>query len=73
MPEYLGKGLGRFLMNEAILAAKLLNADRIWLHTCEFDSPKALDFYQKNGFEIYKETVEDEYYPKKFLKQKFSV
>ena len=29
-------------------------ADRVWVHTCNLDSPHALDNYLKRGFQIYK-------------------
>lgn len=53
----IGKGLGRLMMNEIFRIIAQNKASRIWLHTCSFDSPKALGFYQYFGFEIYKTTT----------------
>ena len=59
-PDSIGKGLGRKMMQALIALAGEQKAKRLWLHTCEFDSPRALDFYLKSGFKIFKETVEDQ-------------
>jgi GNAT superfamily N-acetyltransferase len=59
-PEFIGKGLGRKMMQRVFSAAGRHQAPKLWLHTCSFDAPQALDFYLKNGFRIYKETVEDQ-------------
>ncbi len=52
MPEFRGKGLGKYLLDQAIRAAWVQKPDRVWLHTCELDSPAALPTYLKAGFEI---------------------
>ena len=49
----IGKGVGRWLMEEAIARAFARPIRRLWLHTCNFDHPKALSFYQAAGFKIY--------------------
>lgn len=54
---YIGKGLGRTLINNVLHASWNLNPDRVWLHTCEFDHPGALQFYRRNGFKVYKEEL----------------
>ena len=59
-PRFIGKGLGRLMMQNVIYQASRHNTKRLWLHTCEFDAPQALDFYLKSGFSIYKESVEDQ-------------
>jgi len=59
-PKFIGKGLGKQMMQYVIKVAEEQNAARLWLHTCKFDSPQALAFYLKSGFSIYKETVEDQ-------------
>jgi GNAT superfamily N-acetyltransferase len=59
-PKFIGKGLGRQMMQRVIKKAEEHNAARLWLHTCELDSPQALAFYLKSGFLVYKETVEDQ-------------
>lgn len=52
IPTATGGGLGRRLM-EATLDLAWRTADRVWLHTCSFDHPGALRFYQSCGFVAY--------------------
>ena len=59
-PKFIGKGLGRQMMQSVIETAEKANAPRLWLHTCEFDSLQALAFYLKSGFSVYNETIEDQ-------------
>jgi len=59
-PKFIGKGLGKQMMNEVISIASNKRSPKLWLHTCEFDSPQALAFYQKSGFRIFDEKVEDQ-------------
>ena len=54
---YIGKGLGKALINNVLHAGWNLNPDRIWLHTCEYDHPGALKFYERCGFEVYREEL----------------
>jgi hypothetical protein len=35
------------------------DAARVWLHTCELDHPGALRFYQRGGFVVCGEAIED--------------
>lgn len=56
--DAIGKGVGRFLMNEAIAKAWARPIDRFWLHTCNFDHPAAFAFYQRSGFSPYALMVE---------------
>jgi len=53
MPEFIGRGLGRYLVDWAIDAAWDREPDRIWIHTCTLDHPAALPLYQKAGFTPY--------------------
>jgi GNAT superfamily N-acetyltransferase len=50
LPEFLGRGLGRYLLGEAAAAAWSLGAARVWLHTCSLDDPAALPNYLARGF-----------------------
>jgi len=59
-PNFIGKGLGKQMMQFVIETAEKSHAKRLWLHTCAFDSPQALSFYLKSGFKIYKEIIEDQ-------------
>jgi GNAT superfamily N-acetyltransferase len=58
LPEAIGKGAGRFLMNEAIRLAWAKPIKRFWVHTCTFDHPAALSFYRRSGFTPYQVAVE---------------
>jgi GNAT superfamily N-acetyltransferase len=53
MPEFIGQGLGAYLLDWAIHHAWRARPRRLWLHTCDLDHPRALAFYQKLGFRIY--------------------
>jgi GNAT superfamily N-acetyltransferase len=58
IPEAIGTGAGRFLMNEAIRRAFRRDIARLVLHTCSLDHPAALDFYRRSGFVAYKRAIE---------------
>ncbi len=51
-PARVGKGVGRWLMDEAKRIAQGNAARRLWLHTCNFDHPGALAFYRSQGFAV---------------------
>jgi len=53
MPEFIGRGLGGFMLNWTVHRAWSSEPRRVWLHTCTLDHPQALAVYQKAGFEIY--------------------
>ena len=54
----IGSGAGRVLMNHALRLAWGKPVSRVWLHTCTFDSPRALGFYQRSGFRPFRQQVE---------------
>jgi len=56
--EHTGQGHGTWLMSEALRLAWSQPITRLWLHTCTFDHPRALAFYQRLGFTPYKQEVE---------------
>ena len=58
IPEMNGRGQGRWMMNQALARAWRDDIRRVWLHTCTQDSPRALPFYQKNGFCIFKQQLD---------------
>lgn len=60
LPNAIGKGIGKAMMNTVFNIIKKHNREIIILHTCSADSPQALSFYQKMGFEIYKTTKEEQ-------------
>jgi GNAT superfamily N-acetyltransferase len=55
MPEFIGRGLGKFLLSSAIDIAWTYEPRRLWLHTNDFDHPRALPLYQRLGFKPYKQ------------------
>ena len=58
VPEAVGQGAGRYLMQQAIGFAFARAPRRFWLHTCSNDHPRALEFYRRAGFRPYKRAVE---------------
>jgi N-acetylglutamate synthase-like GNAT family acetyltransferase len=56
--EAIGQGAGRYLMDQAIARAWAKPIRRLWVHTCTFDHPSALGFYQRSGFRPYALAVE---------------
>jgi GNAT superfamily N-acetyltransferase len=56
--DWIGKGVGRFLIQHAIRQAFRRNPLRLFLHTCTLDHPGALSFYRKAGFQPYKRAIE---------------
>lgn len=58
VPGFIGRGAGRFLMNEAIARAFARPIERFFVHTCTLDSPSALTFYMRSGFTPYRRTIE---------------
>lgn len=49
-PKFTGQGLGRELMQLTLNHAWTAETKKLWLHTCTFDHPAALKFYQACGF-----------------------
>ena len=56
--EKIGKGMGRYLMENAFALAWQHPIKRLWLHTCNFYSSDAVPFYQHFGFRPYAYMVE---------------
>ena len=56
--ELNGKGHGRWMMNQALDKAWRDGVERVWLHTCTQDSPRALPFYRQCGFRIFKQELD---------------
>lgn len=54
----IGTGAGRGLMNVAIDRAWSRPIEGFHVHTCTIDSPQALEFYLRSGFEITRQQVE---------------
>ncbi|MEW6641444.1 MAG: GNAT family N-acetyltransferase [Pseudomonadota bacterium] len=54
----IGGGAGRWLMNQALARAWSAPVSRVWVHTCTFDHPAALAFYQRSGFKAFRRQIE---------------
>jgi GNAT superfamily N-acetyltransferase len=57
MPEFIGRGLGRFLLDWAVIAGWHTSPRRLWVHTCSLDHPSAIAAYQRAGFVPYKKEL----------------
>jgi len=53
-----GGGAARWLMNRAIQRAWSRPIKRLWVHTCTFDHPNAVQFYIRSGFTPFYREVE---------------
>jgi GNAT superfamily N-acetyltransferase len=56
--DAIGQGAGRLLITQAVARAWARPIERFWLHTCHFDHPSAIFFYEKAGFRPYAFLVE---------------
>jgi prephenate dehydrogenase len=54
LPGFIGRGLGGQMLTDAIERAWATGARRVWLHTCSFDHPSAIENYKNRGFTIFK-------------------
>jgi GNAT superfamily N-acetyltransferase len=55
VPDFIGRGYGSYLLQAAIDSGwSTGNPERLWVHTCTFDHPRALGVYQRAGFVVYK-------------------
>jgi GNAT superfamily N-acetyltransferase len=50
LPGFLGRGLGKHLLSEAVQEAWRCGATRVCVHTCTLDDPAALPNYLGRGF-----------------------
>jgi GNAT superfamily N-acetyltransferase len=53
IPQFIGRRLGPFLLRTAIEQAWSRPIGRLWVHTRNYDHPKALGHYQRAGFVVY--------------------
>ena len=49
--DFIGRGLGSYLLSEALAHAWRPEVEKVKVETCTFDHPAALPLYQKAGFE----------------------
>ena len=57
LEEYYGKKLGGYLLSEAIKNSFILEAKRVWVHTCSLDHENALKNYLARGMTIFKTEI----------------
>jgi GNAT superfamily N-acetyltransferase len=57
-PEFIGRGLGGWLLDRAVEHAWVGEPSRVWVHTCTLDHPSALGVYQRAGFVPYRRASE---------------
>jgi GNAT superfamily N-acetyltransferase len=58
LPEFIGQGLGRWLLDWTIHHAWRAQPRRLWVHTCDLDHPRAIGVYRKSGFRVYDQRIE---------------
>ena len=56
--KLIGSGAGSWLMNRTLELAWSRPVGRVWVHTCTFDHPAALAFYQRSGFRAFRRQIE---------------
>lgn len=52
LPQFIGEGLGGYLLTRAVARAWEMGARRIWVSTCSHDHPHALKNYLARGFRV---------------------
>ena len=67
LPAFIGRGLGKFLLDWVVRRAWKGDTTRVWLHTCQFDHGDALSVYLKAGFRVYDEKIEMQPYAREFI------
>ena len=62
IPDFIGMGLGAFLLDAAVEIAWQAEPARLHVETCTLDHPRALAVYQRAGFQPYRQeqTVKDD-------------
>ncbi len=63
LPGFIGKGLGGPLLTAAVRRAWDMGAERVWVHTCDLDHPRALANYRARGFRVFRVVTEVEQLP----------
>lgn len=58
VPDLTGRGLGGWLMGEALARAWRPGVGRLSVNTCTLDHPAALGFYRRHGFVAVRRTIE---------------
>ena len=53
LPDFIGQGLGGWLLTRALERAWEMGSQRVWVHTCSIDGPAALSNYQARGMRVF--------------------
>jgi ribosomal protein S18 acetylase RimI-like enzyme len=59
MPDFIGQGLGKYLLTRAVERAWERGATKVWLHTSSLDHSSALLNYLARGFSVWKQESYD--------------
>ncbi|MGH9550391.1 MAG: GNAT family N-acetyltransferase, partial [Terriglobales bacterium] len=59
LPDFVGRGLGKYFLVEMLNFAWLHNPSRVWLHTDSDDHPNAIKTYKNAGFSIFRQQFEE--------------
>ncbi|MGH7004085.1 MAG: GNAT family acetyltransferase [Alphaproteobacteria bacterium] len=55
VPHFIGHGMGSYLLAWVLDDVWRRGPERLWVHTCSLDHPRALRLYQRAGFVAYKQ------------------
>jgi ribosomal protein S18 acetylase RimI-like enzyme len=55
VPDFIGRKLGPWFLHWVIDAAWAREPERLWVHTCSLDHPRAIAHYQRAGFVPFKQ------------------
>jgi len=58
LPEFIGRGLGRWLLDWTVHHAWRRRPRRLLVNTCDLDHPRALAVYRNAGFRVYDERAQ---------------
>jgi len=53
VPEAIGRGLGRWFLEQVVARAWRGRPRRVWVQTCDLDHPRALTTYEAVGFRVF--------------------
>ncbi|HUC66854.1 MAG TPA: GNAT family N-acetyltransferase [Stellaceae bacterium] len=54
IPDFIGRGLGAWFLQQAVESGWRGETRRFWVHTSTYDHPRALGLYQRAGFQVYR-------------------
>ncbi len=65
LPQFLEAGIGGWALTECVEKAWAMGAQRVWVHTCNLDHPRAIANYLARGFQVFKTETKSEELPAK--------